>query len=140
MERIQKLPIILGCSAAIVAGFAAYLAGVDSQGIYIRMAGMMLVFFIIGVYIRKTVTSINEEVQIRKIREQQEEKERQKRKKEEEKAAAANVPGIYQGRQPLEHERQFDGQTQQADLKTEISEDSFEPMTVSRAIRTKMNG
>ncbi len=139
MGRIQKLPIILGCSAAIVTGFTAYLAGVDSQGIYVRMAGMMVVFFIIGVYIRKTVTSINEELLLRKIKEQQEEKERQKQKKEEEKAAAV-APGIYQDRQLFELERQFSGQTQQVDLKGEISEDSFEPMTVSRAIRTKMNG
>jgi hypothetical protein len=138
MGRIQKLPIILGCSAAIVTGFAAYIAGVDSQGIYVRMAGMMLVFFIIGLYIRKTVISINEEIQIRKIKEQQEELERQRKKREEEKAAAASE--IYQGRQPFEYERQFGGQTQQADQKKEIIEDSFEPMTVSRAIRTKMNG
>lgn len=139
MERIQKLPIIMGCSAAIVAGFAAYLAGVDSQGIYVRMAGMMLVFFIIGVYIRKTVTSINEEVMICKIKEQQEEKERQKLKKQEEKAAA-NAPELYQSRNTFEQEQQIGGQTQQVDLTTENSDDSFEPLTVSRAIRTKMNG
>lgn len=139
MERIQKLPIIMGCSAAIVAGFAAYLAGVDSQGIYVRMAGMMLVFFIIGVYIRKTVTSINEEVMICKIKEQQEEKERQKLKKQEEKAAA-NAPELYQSRNSFEQEQQIGGQTQQVDLTTENSDDSFEPLTVSRAIRTKMNG
>lgn len=139
MERIQKLPIIMGCSAAIVAGFAAYLAGVDSQGIYVRMAGMMLVFFIIGVYIRKTVTSINEEVMICKIKEQQEEKERQKLKKQEEKAAA-NAPELYQSRNSFEQEQQIGGQTQQVDLTTENSDDSFEPLTVSRAIRTKING
>jgi len=140
MERIQKLPIILGCSAAIVAGFASYLAGVDSQWIYVRMAGMMLVFFIIGLYIRKTLNKINEEVQDRKLREQQEEMESKRRRKEEEKAAAANAPGKYFDRQLSEQERQPGGKTQQAELKTENGEDSFEPLTVSKAIRTKMNG
>lgn len=138
MGRIQRLPIILGCSAAIAAGFASYFAGVDSQGIYVRMAGMMLIFFIIGVYIRNTISSIRKEVLIRKIREHQEEKERLKRIKEEEKAAAS-AQARYQGRQPSEPERQFSGQPQQVDLTAENMEDSFEPLTVSRAIRTKMN-
>ncbi len=122
MGHIQKLPIILGCSAAIVTGFVSYFAGTDSQGIYLRMAGMMLLFFIIGTYIRNTIISIREEVLNRKIREHQEEKERQKRS------------------QPSEHERQIIDQPHQVDLTADNREDSFEPLTVSRAIRTKMNG
>lgn len=135
MGRIQKLPIILGCSAAILTGSASYITGVDSQGIYIRMAAVMLIFFILGVYIRSTINSIKEDVLIRKIKEQQEEKERQKRQKEEEKAAV-NAARFNPSGQPTEPERQNQDQLHQVDL----TADNFEPLTVSRAIRTKVNG
>lgn len=139
MGRIQKLPFILGCSAAIVAGSTSYMAGVDSQGIYIRMAAVMLIFFIIGVYIRSTVISIKEEVLIRKIREQHEEMERQKRQKEQDKAAA-NAARFNPNLQSIDNEQQTNEQPHKVDLTADNSIDSFEPLTVSRAIRTKVNG
>lgn len=139
MGRIQKLPFILGCSAAIVAGSASYLTGVDSKGIYVRMAATMLVFFILGVYIRSTINSIKEEVLIRKIRELQEEKERLRRQREEEKASA-NAARFNKGRQQSEPEQQANEQPHKVDLSTDDRIDSFEPLTVSRAIRTKVNG
>lgn len=139
MGRIQKLPIILGCFAAIVTGSASYLTGLDSQRIYLRMAAAMLIFFILGVYVRSTISSIKEEVLIRRIREQHEENERQKRQKEEEKAAA-NAARHNQGRQYAESERQTIEQPHLVDLTADDRVDGFEPLTVSRAIRTKVNG
>ncbi len=139
MGRIAKLPFILGCSAAIVTGSASYLTGMDSQGIYVRMAVMMLIFFIIGVYIRGTISSIKKEVVIRKIREQHEERERQRRQKEEERAAA-NSARLSHIAQPVETDRQGNEKLNRVDLAVDDSDEVFEPLTVSRAIRTKMNG
>lgn len=139
MERIAKLPFILGCSAAIVTGSACYLAGMDSQGIYIRMAIMMLMFFIIGVYIRGTISSIKKEVIIRKTRELQEERERQRRQKEEERAAA-NAARFNPAVQALETDLQGNEKPNRVDLTADDNDESFEPLTVSRAIRTKING
>ncbi len=139
MGRIAKLPFILGCSAAIVTGFASYLTGIDNQGIYVRMAVMMLIFFVIGVYIRSTINSIKNEVVIRKIREQQEERERQRRQKEEERAAA-NSARLSHIAQPLETDRQGSEKLNRVDFAVDDNDEVFEPLTVSRAIRTKMNG
>lgn len=139
MERIAKLPFILGCSAAIVTGSASYLTGMNSQGIYIRMAVMMLIFFIIGVYIRGTISSIKKEVLIRKIREKHEERERHRREKEEERAAA-NAARFSPVVQPVEPDRHGNEKLNSVDLTADDSDEIFEPLTVSRAIRTKING
>lgn len=139
MERIAKLPFILGCSAAIVTGSASYMTGIDSQGIYVRMALMMVIFFIIGVYIRRTVNSIENEVALRRIKEQQEERDRQRRQKEEERAAA-NAARFNPVVQPMEPDQQGNDKLNRVDLTADDSDEIFEPLTVSRAIRTKING
>lgn len=95
MERIHKLPFISGCLAAIAAGVASYAAGVESRTIYLRMAVMMLTFFIIGVYVKNTVLSIENEVQVKK------------------------------------------SQIHKLDLSAGDSHNDFEPLAISKAIRSK---
>lgn len=95
MERIYKLPFILGCLAAMAAGVASYAAGAESRTIYLRMAVMMLTFFIIGLYVKNTILSIENEVQVKKH------------------------------------------QIHKLDLPAEDTRDDFEPLAISKAIRSK---
>lgn len=125
MERIQKLPFILGCFAAMVVGFASYLAGSGNQTIFLRMAVLMTVFFIIGVYIRNTILSIREEI---------EEKEKEKQK-EEEMLAMEELERQKAEADAARHQQASKGHTgQKVDLVAEDPDGEFEPMTVSRVI------
>lgn len=141
MNSIQKLPFILGTSAAIVAGFISYLAGVDSQSVYVRMAGMMLLFFLLGVLIRSTINSIKEEVRARKIKEQREEKERLRRKQEAEASAAhaARFSAVQNFAETKNQTDELPKQPEQPRKEEENTDDSFEPLTMSKAIRTKIS-
>lgn len=142
MDLIQKLPFILGTSAAIVAGFISYLTGVESQSVYLRMAGMMLLFFLLGILIRSTITSIKEEIQIRKIEEQRKEKE-QRRRKQEEEASAEYISRFNAALNIEETENQTNEQQKQPEQprkeETEGTDNDFEPLAMSKAIRTKIS-
>jgi hypothetical protein len=139
MERIQKLPFLAGCLAAIITGIASYMTGVESRIIYLRMAVMMLVFFLIGIYARNTVLSINEDIE-KKKRELEREKEleevqNQARLKEEQK----------DNKKPQEHQAgehqtapQAYSQPPRLDLVVDDSDD-FRPLDISKAVKSKVN-
>lgn len=130
MGHIRKLPFTLGCLAAIVTGIVGYSAGVVDQTIYLRMAAMMLLFYVLGIYIKNTIRTVKKEVVIREIERKNEEILRKKQMEEDEKAAlAARV------KQPL----QQDGSPHRIDFVADDSDEDFEPLTVSRAIRTKID-
>ncbi|NLV35178.1 MAG: hypothetical protein GXY17_00675 [Clostridiaceae bacterium] len=130
MGYIRKLPFRLACLAAIITGIVSYSAGVVDQSIYLRMALMMLLFFILGLYIKNTIRTVRKEVFIREIEKKNEERLRKKQMQEEEKAAA--VERIKQQVQQGESGRKID-------FVADDSDDDFEPLTVSRAIRTKID-
>ncbi|HEX2944688.1 MAG TPA: hypothetical protein VHT96_01890 [Clostridia bacterium] len=142
MERIQKLPFLAGCLAAIVTGIASYATGVDSRITYLRMAVMMLVFFLVGIYARNTVLSINEDIE-KKKREKERERELEEeqnllRMKEEQKAAGDN-------KKPNDHkagEHQTVPQASQQPSKLDLvadDSDDFKPFDIGKAIKSKVN-
>lgn len=62
MSIVPKLPFLLGALMAVIVGAAGYLDGLDSQAVYIRMAVVMIVFFIIGSIIKNTLSTIQQEI------------------------------------------------------------------------------
>lgn len=136
MERIHKLPFILGCLAALAVGIANYITDSDNQTIFLRMAIVMTIFFILGVYIRNTILSINEEVKEKEIERQKDEELQLRLEHEKERAEADNLkyPHAHNG------DNTQNGQIQhKVDLVAEDTAGEFEPMTVSRVISSKMN-
>ncbi len=125
MERLRRLPFMSGCMAAVLAGIISFAAKADSQTIYIRMAVMMLVFFILGIYVRNTVYTIRQQVEQRK-REQELEEERMLKKQKEEMMTEA-----VQARINTQKEAQPKDGTE-AD-----TQDDFEPLSFVQAVRTK---
>lgn len=83
MGDIRKLPFLSGCSAALLAGIISYAAGVDNQVIYIRMAVMMFLFYMIGLLVKTTVINTRRELENRKREQEQEEAMRRKKLREE---------------------------------------------------------
>lgn len=127
MERIRKLPFLSGCTASILAGVISYAAGIDSQTIYIRMAVMMVVFFVLGVYIRNTIYSVARQSAIIK-REKKREEDLRLRKLREEKMAEVRASMIGNNLDATSTINMAVGDEKQ---------DAFEPMDLAKAIRTK---
>lgn len=137
MERIHKLPFILGCLGAIAVGIASYITNSDNQTIFLRMAVIMTIFFILGVYIKNTILSIKDEV-IKKEMERLREEELRLQQENEKQHAESNSPRQYQAN--IGNNQTQSGQTQhKVDLVAEDIVGEFQPMTVSRVISSKVN-
>lgn len=123
MEYIHRLPFITGAAMAVITGFISYEYGVPSQGVYIRMAVSMVVFFILGLIARNLIITINAEVEKRK----HEEEEELKRLEYEEMT------------RNMEEKRQADnekntGPKSSIDFKVGEDDDEFSPLKISEII------
>jgi len=76
MEYIQKLPFISGASMAITIGVINKCIGAETKTIYIRMSVGLVIFFILGLYIREFIYKLYDDIKRKeeeqKIREEQE--------------------------------------------------------------------
>jgi hypothetical protein len=122
MEYIHKLPFFMGVAIAIIVGLICNLSNVGQQDTYIRMAISMIIFFIIGVYIRNTLQKIYEELEKKK----QEEEKRIKDESEEAKRAEE---------ERLNPESKLNGTGSKIDIKVDDMGDDFSPLTVSEYIK-----
>jgi hypothetical protein len=86
MEYLGKLPFLLGASAALITGLVCFNNMASNNQTYLRMLISMIIFYILGVYIRNLLTGIVEE-QKEKLRIEEE----AKKKLEEEAAAAVDL-------------------------------------------------
>jgi len=134
MDIIRKLPFFSGSMGAILAGIISFAAGVDRQTIYIRMFVTMIVFYILGIYIRKTVLSIRKEAEIRKREKQAEEAKNRKQTHEKEDDAADKKGTI----KTAQMERDKNTRTAKDETSAGEQQDDFEPLALSRAIKTKV--
>lgn len=121
MDHIHKLPFITGGFMAVLTGVASYAAGSGNKSTYVRMAVVMVVFYIVGIYIRNTITAINAE---------KAEKEERERLEQEEAAALAAME--------QQAAQQKAARGQKVDLVADDSDDGFTPMDVSQAVSAKM--
>lgn len=66
MDYIHKIPFIIGASVTIIVGIVSYKSGLELKAVYIRMSVSMVAFFTAGVYLRRFISSINDEVNKKK--------------------------------------------------------------------------
>lgn len=66
MDYICKMPFIMGASAAIIVGMTSYSSGYEFKSICIRMSAGMVLFFVVGVYLRRLINSLYTEVKEKK--------------------------------------------------------------------------
>ncbi|MGE5615196.1 MAG: hypothetical protein ACM3XR_12420 [Bacillota bacterium] len=138
MERIMRLPLLLSFLAAVITGAASHAAGVGNQRTYLRMAVMMLVFYLLGAFIRNTVLSLKKEVQFRMKEQKKQEEQNQKDHKEEIKAHEyAAKPHQGNDAESLEAAQLIDLFNAKRHAAPADSDD-FEPLALSKAIRTKV--
>ncbi len=72
MEYVQRLPFILATFMAIIIGLISNIYGSGNNETYIRMAICMIIFFIIGMYLKNTIVGIYQDIEAKKEKEEQE--------------------------------------------------------------------
>ena len=123
MDDIHKLPFLLGGFMAVVVGIISYISGSVTQTIYIRMAVVMVAFYIVGGFIRNTLNTIKDELK-------QKEEQRLLEEQIEEEARRIEASGKASHKvQPDEHK---------VDLVADDFGEDFTPLTVSRVISSKV--
>lgn len=121
MEYIQRIPFIVGALTALIVGIISYKTGLSNKDIYIRMTIAMLLFFMIGLYVRNTLISIREEMEKKKLEQEAAMAREQAEMKEQQLNMASETGNIH----TIDY-RVDDG-------------DEFLPFEVSQAIKTKIN-
>ncbi len=121
MESIHKLPFLLGGSMAVVVGLISYISGSAAQTVYLRMAVVLVVFYILGGIVRNTLNAIKDE-----MRKKEEQRLLEEKAQDEAMAGEASPKGT-QTVQPGEHK---------VDLVADDFDD-FTPLTVSQVIASK---
>ncbi len=90
MEKIHRLPSLLGVSAGIVIGFIGFLRGQAGRDLVMNMALSIVIFYIFGNFVKKTLQVIAQEVLVKKELERIENKKKEREKSEEEKRVEAS--------------------------------------------------
>jgi flagellar biosynthesis/type III secretory pathway M-ring protein FliF/YscJ len=66
MDYINKLPFLLSTSMTIIIGLLSFKGYEDTKDTYIKMAISLVVFYIIGIIIKRTVMEIQEDIENKK--------------------------------------------------------------------------
>ena len=102
MEKIRKIPFILGIFMALLIGFISELMSVTKQEIYIRMAMGLVVFFVIGLFARNVFIKIIEEleekkrledIETKRLEDEEKSKKRKKKKRYEDEKEEGRLVG-----------------------------------------------
>lgn len=124
METIMKIPILVALLASIVTGAISIVNDTEINKTCLRMIIAMIVFYIIGILISKTLSSILEEQNRQKL-------EAEKKLKEEQALEEAKVAAKQKNDEHL---------GKKVDLIAEDKiDDRFTPFDLSQAVKAKMN-
>ncbi len=126
MEYIQRLPFILGAVMAIVVGMLSYSSTADMKQVYLKMAICMIVFYILGVFIKNTVFKINSDIEAKKKKIELEELEKERLEEEAREEQARQEAAVKQG-----------SKSPKIDIK--VDDDEFVPLNIE-LISEKLNG
>jgi hypothetical protein len=111
IEYIRRLPYILSALITIIVGLISYISNVGSQIIYYRMAASMVAFYLLGLYARRSLMRLYEEVSEEKDVEEKE--------------------TLIESQKQDQVEK-----TSTIDVKIDNQEDDFLPLEMSKAVRT----
>ena len=125
MDNIHKIPFILGVFASIVVGLAGYKSGVEYRDIYIRMSISMIVFFAVGLYLKKFIIKIHDE-----LKEKEEEALKEELLKEEERLKEEKALKEEEDSAKREKGRKIDIKVEEHD-EQELYDEEFRPMEVN---------
>lgn len=84
MRYIQMLPLLMALAAALISGILGFFKSMRQKEVMMQMALIMVIFYIIGLFVRTTLVCTIEQIE-KKRKEREEEEERRKKKEKEEK-------------------------------------------------------
>ena len=116
MDRIHRLPFLLGGFMTVIVGAISYSCGSDNKTIYTRMVIFMVVFYILGIYARNTINGIDKELQEKK---QQEEYDK-----------------MIKATEAAQNSAEENQQEHKLDLIADDSREEFTPLSLSDVIST----
>lgn len=70
MEYVQRLPFILGASMTLIIGVISNNSGTELKTTCIRMSVALVVFFVLGLYIRECILKLYEDIRKKEEEEQ----------------------------------------------------------------------
>lgn len=79
MEFIHRLPFILGAIMAVIVGIVSFSINTETRDIYIRMSITMIVFFVLGLYLKNILERIAIEIKEKKAEQELRELEEKNR-------------------------------------------------------------
>ena len=138
MGRIDRIPFISGVLAAIITGAASYVAGGKTSTGYLRMIVMMLVFFIIGMYVRKTIRDIKRELQDKKEEQEGLEKSKENPGSGDGKTAPDSINPQMQSDADAGKDKPQKQQAHKLDLSAGVGDDGFQPLELGKAVSSKL--
>jgi uncharacterized membrane protein YraQ (UPF0718 family) len=119
MYRVQKLPFILGASMSIITGLICYYTKLELKDTYIRMMLSLIIFFIIGVFARKSIVKIKVEV--------------------DDKLKADELERLQmEAKEKLELKRQEELENKGSIIDLEVSDDDFITDDLTRAVHSQL--
>lgn len=123
MQYIKRLPLILALAGSLITGILNLLCHKQQNEVLFQMLIALVIFYIIGFFIRSTVLTVKEQVdEKQRIREAE---EREQREKEEAEARRREKAEEFLGKN--------------IDLTVnDSSDDSFDPLPVSEFIKKQL--
>lgn len=82
MDYIRKLPLLMGLTGAILIGLIGYAKKIPNKENMLKMIIIMVIFYIVGLFIRNTITGILEEIKQKALEKEKQELEEKKRQEE----------------------------------------------------------
>jgi len=128
MEYIQRLPFMISALVALVVGLISYTRNESNQSIYMKMAICMVLSYLLGMYLRSMITRTVKEIEEKK--KQEEMQEAQKEQKEDENSQKFEKADAGSKDEP--------GKASRIDLRIDKNDDEFEPLKVSRVIKSTL--
>jgi len=121
MEYVQRLPFILGASMALIIGVISNNIGTELKTICVRMSVALVVFFVLGLYIREFIYKLYEDI----------------RKKEEEEKKIKHEQEIKNNNESVKHNVDYrvDDNSSEININLEKGEklydEEFTPLSVN---------
>jgi uncharacterized membrane protein (DUF106 family) len=86
MDYIKKIPFITSVATGIAVGIISLMSGVDKSTVYIRMIISLIIFYIVGLFLKSIIEKTIDEVKEKELLERLKKEEEERKKAEEEEA------------------------------------------------------
>lgn len=125
MDYIRRIPFILGSIMAIITGIISLNCNISIKQVYLRMIISLVLFFIVGVFLRNTISEIEKDIKTKSI---------EKAKNEEE---TGNIEDIENTERNQEAVSGRNNSAPTVDYLIDDDDDDFKPLNVKEVISTK---